>query len=104
MTRVGDYASFVRSKNAGPFVCTVDIFFDDPEKFRHVADSGAISARAVAVLYGIPERDVQFYRVDAAMALKVSFPRLVQAGDPADTDICAGQQFVPILDIEVGAK
>jgi hypothetical protein len=104
MSRLGEYASFVRSKNAGPFMCTIDIFFDDPDKFRTVADSNAVTAAAVSKLYGIAAEDIQIYRVDNALAMKVSFPRRVQAGDPADSDICAGQQFAPILDLQVRSR
>jgi hypothetical protein len=101
VTKLGALASFVRSKNAGPFMCTIDIFFDDPAAFARVADSGCVTPAAVAGLYGIPEGRIEVFRVDSARAMKVSFPRRLQAGDPGDTDITAGQQFAPILDLAI---
>ena len=47
MTTVFDLASVLRSKNAGPLYLTVDIIFDEPEKYDRVVESGAINPATI---------------------------------------------------------
>ena len=91
----------VRSKNAGPFVLTFDIMFDDPEVYRVIQDAGVINKELVAQLYGQPEEDVLFFYCDNALAIKFSIPRPVFSGDLEDSDVFGGQQYAPLLDIEI---
>ena len=37
--RLYELAKVLRSKNSGPYEITLDILFDDPEKYRRVVDS-----------------------------------------------------------------
>ena len=48
MTRVQDVCHEVRSKNAGPFWVTVDLFFNDAAAFERYAASPALGADAFA--------------------------------------------------------
>jgi len=43
MTTLGDLARLIRSKNAGPFVLTFDIMFDDKADYLRVRDSGVVT-------------------------------------------------------------
>lgn len=102
MTTVGDLASIVRSKNAGPFRLTFDIFFPDTENYRWVRDSGAVDSETIADLYGIPEEDViGIYYLNRLNAVKISVSRPVPAGGFEDTDLYGTQQHPPLLDIEI---
>lgn len=103
-TRLRDLAVFVRSKNAGPFMLTIDLFFDGPADCRRVIDSGAITPRKISDLYGVAEETVKIIHVPPANALKVSFPRPLAAGDIGDADVAGGQQFVPLLNLEIAAR
>jgi hypothetical protein len=38
---------------------------------------------------------------DAANAIKVTIPRAVISGDIEDTDVFGGQQYGPLVDLEV---
>jgi len=75
MAKLGDIASLIRSKNAGPFWLTIDVMFNKPEDYDRVKSSGRISAGTVAKIYGVPESSVQFFFVDNALAVKASIPR-----------------------------
>ena len=101
MAKLGDLASLIRSKNAGPFVLTFDIMFDEPEVYRRVKRSGALGAEVVARLYDVPVEDVRFFFCNNALAIKASIPRPVVQGDPGDADGHGGQQFAPLIDIEI---
>jgi uncharacterized protein DUF4387 len=101
MTKLKDLAQLIRSKNAGPFVLTFDFMFDDLANYRRVRDSGVISPALFANLYGTPEPEVEIFHVDAAQAIKASIPRPVVQGDLDDGDSHGGQQFGPLVDLEV---
>lgn len=100
-TRLRDIAAFIRSKNAGPFTLTIDIFFDGGEQCQRVLHSGAITPQTVAKLYGLASGDVRILHLEQANALKITFPRPLPAGDVGDRDVAGGQQFAPLIDLMV---
>ena len=101
MAKLWEVTKLVRSKNAGPFVLTFDIMFDDPETYKRVRDSGVLNKQLVARIYNQQEEDVLFFNVDNALAIKFSIPRPTFSGDLDDSDVYGGQQYAPLLDIEV---
>ncbi len=100
-TTIGDLAVLVRSKNAGPFWLTIDIMFDDADNYRRVRDSEAISRALVARMFRREPADIIVVNHDAALAIKVSFPRPQSSGSKYDSDVYGGQQYAPLLSLEV---
>jgi hypothetical protein len=98
---IGDLAVLVRSKNAGPFWLTIDIMFDDAAKYHRVRDSQAIDRALVARLYGRAPDDIIVVNHDAALAIKISFPRPASSGSKYDSDVYGGQQYAPLLGLEI---
>jgi Domain of unknown function (DUF4387) len=98
---LGELAEQVRSKNAGPFWITLDIFFADEARYRRVASSGVLSAETIGRLYRVGPETVQCFELPGVLALKVSFPRSVTAGSFEDRDLHAGQQHVPLLGLPI---
>lgn len=98
---LGSLAKLIRSKNAGPFVLTVDVMFDDHASFMRIVESGVIDPAGMAATFGVPIRDVQIYVVEPALAIKISFPRQVPSGSIYDSDIFGGQQYAPLVNLEV---
>ncbi|WHZ12820.1 MAG: hypothetical protein OJF60_003261 [Burkholderiaceae bacterium] len=101
MARLRDIAKLIRTKNAGPFQLTLDIMFPDARSYQHVVASGVISKPAMARFFNVAESAVKLFNYAPGNAIKVTVPRLVPSGDPADTDLFGGQQFGPLVDIEV---
>ena len=101
MARLHELASLVRSKNAGPFLLTIDVLFDDEEKYVRVRDGKRINARAIADLYNLDESEVRVFDYDAGRAIKVTFPRPLVSGTPGDPDVTGGQQYAPLTQLEV---
>jgi hypothetical protein len=101
MTALAELARLIRSKNAGPFELTFDIMFDDEATYQRVKRSGALSRRVVAEKYQIAEEKVAFFFCDNALAVKASIPRPYPQGDPLDSDGHGGQQYAPLMDIEI---
>jgi hypothetical protein len=93
---VSDLALEVRSKNAGPFWVTMELFMKDSTGYAIVADPGFLDAARIAGLYGIPVQTIQIFRIPQLNVVKISFPRPVVQGSLRDRDIHAGQHHVPL--------
>lgn len=101
MTRLADLTVICRSKNAGPFLLTLDAVCRDEETFRRVQCSGAFNPAAIARLYSVDADSVRIIEFPLANAFKVNLPRLVGSGDAADTDVYGAQQHAPLLELEI---
>jgi len=93
---VGDVAELVRSKNAGPFWQTLDIFFSSADDYRAVAENPSLNPDAIACLYRVAPDNIHIYRLPNIPAMKISFPRPTIQGDRHDRDMHAGQQHIPL--------
>jgi hypothetical protein len=83
----------VRSKDAGPFVLTTDLFCHDGEAYARAVAAGLLEPGFWAAAYDQDPAVVEVHPVEAIWAIKVSFPRPVVSGDLGDTDITGGQQY-----------
>lgn len=100
--RLADVARIIRSKNAGPFELTLDVFFNDAGWFEKARSGGLITAELVADLYGISADDViGITWFEPAWALKITLVRPVPSGSPGDTDVFGAQQHAPLLDVVI---
>jgi Domain of unknown function (DUF4387) len=97
-----DVAKYVRSKNAGPFWVTIDVFCEDEADFELLRSAASLSPPAIADLYGVDSRDVRVFHDRPLRVIKISFPRRVTQGSVRDADSHAGQYFVPLLSVPVG--
>ncbi|WP_116997453.1 DUF4387 domain-containing protein [Desertimonas flava] len=94
---VGDVAELVRSKNAGPFWQTLDVFCDSDDAYRELADESLLTPDRIAALYRVDASAVRIFRLPDLRVIKISFPRPVSSGSANDRDVHAGQQHVPLL-------
>lgn len=99
--KLGEIASLVRSKNAGPFVLTIDIMFEVLEHYEAAKRCPELKPQTFADLYGIPVDSVDLYHNDASLAIKVSFPRPWVSGSRDDRDVYGGQMHGPIVEMEL---
>ena len=102
MPKLDEVCRYVRSKNAGPFWVTIDLFFDGPEAYARYADDPALSTEAVARLYDVDPASVRRFKVDDLDVVKISIPRSQPQGGILERDMHSGQQFVPMLGLELG--
>lgn len=95
---LGELATFMTSKNAGPFLVTIDVVFASREWYERVRDAGVLTPERVAALYKRDVSDVVgIYYFDPANAIKVTMRRPVPSGSPGDTDVYGAQQHVPLM-------
>ena len=99
MARLGEAVQAVRSKNAGPFMVTVDIFCGTDAAFQRV--NAALPAAAVARLYGADPDRVERYELPGIRVVKFSFPRPVPQGSRGDRDMHGAQWAVLLAEAEL---
>ena len=101
MPKLGDICRHVRSKNAGPFWVTVDLFFDGEEQYQRYRDAPALGPHTFARLFGTNPDLVKRIPVDNLHVIKISYPRPNPQGWMRERDMHAGQQFARLLDLEI---
>ena len=104
LDNVARHFTLVRSKDAGPFMLTIDLFFVDTDSHRAFVDADVFSAARIGALYGVDPQSVQIYDLADINAMKISFPRPVISGDFGDTDITGGQQYALVVDMIAGLE
>lgn len=104
---LGDIASVVRSKNAGPYEITLDVIFDDPAVYRRVKEAGLLTPQRIADLYGIAVSDIVWSGFfDPALAFKATIPRrrgskLQPSGGFMENDVHGSQNHLPLLTLSL---
>lgn len=99
MATLSERASALRSKNAGPFWVTIDVFFDSDESFDAV--SAALSSVDVATRLKVETASLQRYDLRDIAVIKFSFPRPVVQGMSTDRDMHGAQYAWVLSDIEL---
>jgi hypothetical protein len=85
MATLGQQVLKVRSKNAGPFWVTIDIFCGTEAAFAAV--SGKLETQRVADLTGTPLQLVKRFDIADLRVIKLSIPRPQIQGSRWDSDM-----------------
>jgi len=101
MPTIQQLSKCVRSKNAGPFWVTIEIFCDNREHYDLLKRSPVVSAATVAELYHVPENQVKVFYMDNIMIIKFSYPRPFPSGYRYENDMHSGQQYVLLAERNV---
>lgn len=100
MDRLVDIAKVLRSKNSGPFEITLDIIFDEINKYERVERSGKINKKIIAELYNLKPSDItQLVFFKKGLGIKITFNRKISSGTCGDRDVYGAQQHAPLFDI-----
>jgi hypothetical protein len=100
MPKLGEVCH-VRSKNAGPFWVTIDLFFHDQASYRRYRDAPTLGPALFEHHFGVPTEQVKRLPVDGLYVIKISFPRAQPQGWVGERDMHAGQYFARLLDAEL---
>jgi hypothetical protein len=101
LPKLREVCRHVRTKNAGPFWITLDVFFKDEAAFNLYSESPNLDAGPIAKLLGINERSIKRFLVPNLRVVKVSYPRANPQGGSLERDMHGGQQYVSLLDVEL---
>ncbi len=85
MAELGQIVEKVRSKNAGPFWLTVDIFCGTAEAFERV--SQGVSTERVADLFDTDPCEMKRFDIPSLNVVKFSLPRPAVQGTCFDRDM-----------------
>ena len=85
MPEVQSIADKVRSKNAGPFWLTIDIFCGDDASYTRLVKG--LSTERVAVALGADVGTLKRFDIPDLHVIKISLPRPTIQGAPEDRDM-----------------
>ncbi|WP_368184661.1 DUF4387 family protein [Aestuariibius sp. HNIBRBA575] len=94
MTALSDIVTKIRSKNAGPFWLTIDIFCGSADAYDTV--SNGLDTAVVAQVFGIPVSTLKRFDIKDLNIVKFSLPRPEIQGIRLDRDM-HGASFAQIL-------
>ena len=101
MHRLSDRVLKVRSKNAGPFWVTVDVFCGTPDIFERVRLE--LRTETVAALFQQPSQLIKRFDIADLNVIKFSFPRPVAQGARTDRDMHGAQWAILLAEFQVGS-
>ncbi|SMX23396.1 DUF4387 family protein [Boseongicola aestuarii] len=99
MPELGRIVEKVRSKNAGPFWLTVDIFCGSQDAFVRVRDG--LSTSGVARILDTPAQTLKRFDIEDLAVVKLSLPRPAVQGTTADRDMHGAALAALIAEIEI---
>lgn len=99
MTTVADIALKVRSKNAGPFWVTIDVFCGSEAAFDQLRS--ALKTESIAALYHQPTQLLKRFDIPDLNVIKFSFPRPVIQGHRTDRDMHGAQWSTLLAELTV---
>ena len=85
MAKLGKIAEKIRSKNAGPFWLTIDIFCGSSSAFEQVRTS--LSTSRVAKIFEADTESVKRFDIPSLNVVKFSLPRPAVQGSVKDRDM-----------------
>lgn len=99
MAELGSLVEKVRSKNAGPFWLTLDIFCGSGEAYDRVRDS--LSTERVAALFGVEAGSMKRFEIPSLKVVKFSLPRPQVQGSARDRDIHGASWAAMLAELEL---
>jgi len=95
--RLSDATDVIRSKNAGPFTVTIDLFFGDELRYAAARASALLTVEGVAAAYAVPVDQVKgVWWDDRIRAAKVSVVRWSSSTDPFCADLFGAHLHTPL--------
>jgi len=94
---IGNLVESIRSKNAGPFWVTIDIFCASNVVFKQL--SKELETQRVANVLKQPEDTIKRFDIESLQVIKFSLPRPVVQGHRLDRDMHGAQWALLIGEI-----
>ena len=94
MSSVAQTVQKVRSKNAGPFWLTIDIFCGSPAAYAQITEN--ISTERIAILFQTTPDQIKRFDIAGLNVVKFSLPRPTVQGSRTDRDM-HGAGWAPLV-------
>mgnify|MGYP001212801919 CR=1 FL=1 len=98
MSTLGEKVRKIRSKNAGPFWITIDIFCGNKKIYKEVCNK--LKNSEIINLLMISEQQLKRFEIDDLNVIKFSFPRKIIQGDIFDRDMHGAQLAVLLSEMK----
>jgi hypothetical protein len=98
MPKLSEKVKKIRSKNAGPFWITIDIFCGSREVYLDVIKN--LRNSKIVELFKISEQTIKRFEIENLNVVKFSFPRKIIQGHINDRDMHGAQFAVLLSEIE----
>lgn len=98
MSTLGEKVSRIRSKNAGPFWITIDIFCGKKEVYKDLCMN--LDNSKIANLLRVKGQDLKRFDIEQLNVIKFSFPRKIPQGHILDRDMHGAQIAVLLSEME----
>ena len=98
LSTLGEKVKKIRSKNAGPFWITIDVFCGDKKIYMDVCKK--LKNSKISSLLMISEQQLKRFEIDDLHVIKLSFPRKTIQGDIFDRDMHGAQLAVLLSEMK----
>ena len=99
MPLLGEKVKKIRSKNAGPFWITIDIFCGSKVVFDEIRVR--LDNVRIINLFQINGQTLKRFEIESLNAIKFSFPRQIIQGDIRDRDMHGAQLAVLLSEMDL---
>ena len=99
MPKLGQMVKKIRSKNAGPFWLTIDIFCDSPDQYVSIREK--LSTNAIAQTFDTSAQVIKRYDIADLNVIKFSLPRPEVQGSIKDRDLHGASWAALLAEIEI---
>jgi hypothetical protein len=99
MSLLGDKVKKIRSKNAGPFWITIDIFCGSKEIYNEVRVN--LDNIKIVKLFQISGQTLKRFEIESLNVIKFSFPRKIIQGHIHDRDMHGAQLGVLLSEMDL---
>ena len=99
MAKVGEIVESIRSKNAGPFWLTIDIFCSNKQIFKQICSK--LSTQKICKIFNLTTDEIQRYEMIDLNVVKFSLPRPNVQGSYNDRDMHGATWAELIQEIEL---
>lgn len=99
MAKLGTCVAKIRSKNAGPFWLTIDIFCGTSAAFREISES--LSSETFAKVFHADPKAIKRFDIARLNVIKFSLPRPTVQGSPQDRDMHGASYAALLADLEI---
>ena len=98
LSTLGEKVKKIRSKNAGPFWITIDIFCGNKKVYEDVCNE--LTNSKIVRLLMISGQDLKRFEIDNLNVIKFSFPRKIIQGNIFDRDMHGAQLAVLLSEMK----
>ena len=97
MRKLSSIVKNIRSKNAGPYWVTIDIFCKNKNTYNEILNK--LNILLLSKLFKIKKEKIKTFKIDSLNVIKISFPRPLVQGHMKDRDMHGAQYSVILSEI-----